>query len=86
MSSECSVWHRDDAWLLSLSSVPLPPPAPRFLAPWRQQLRSLSGRLLRNTTRHPLLIALNFTATLALSVALAAAFYDQGTQTAGIQV
>ena len=70
------MWQQDAAWISSLASSPLPPLSPRYLPPWRDQLYALSGRLLRNTTRHPLLIALNFTATLVLSVVLAAVFFN----------
>ena len=54
-------------------------------APFGTQLKVLSVRLMRNAYRHPLLVALNFLATLAAAVGLALIFHNTGTDTSGIQ-
>ena len=54
-------------------------------APFGTQLKVLSVRLMRNAYRHPLLVALNFLATLAAAVGLALIFHNTGTDTGGIQ-
>ncbi len=54
-------------------------------APFGTQLEVLSVRLMRNAYRHPLLVALNFAATLAAAVGLALIFHNTGTDTGGIQ-
>lgn len=47
--------------------------------------RCLSTRLLRNTSRHPFLIALNFVANFAVALGLGLLFHDTGRNTDGIQ-
>lgn len=42
------------------------------------QLGALSGRLLRNTYRHPFLVTLNFVATLCAAIAMGLIFRDSG--------
>ena len=54
-------------------------------APFGTQLQVLSVRLMRKAYRHPLLVALNFLATLAAAVGLALIFHNTGTDTGGIQ-
>lgn len=59
-------------------SSPQARPAPKHCPSFWSQLTALSSRLLRNTTRHPFIIALNFTATLLLAITLAIIFYNAG--------
>lgn len=74
------VWQQDDAWVCSMAdgSSPQARPAPKHCPSFWSQLTALSSRLLRNTTRHPFIIALNFTATLLLAITLAFIFYNAG--------
>ena len=50
-------------------------------APFWRQLRVLSASLLRNTYRHPFLLATTYTSALVAAVALGIAFWDSGYET-----
>ncbi|GMH44385.1 hypothetical protein BSKO_12319 [Bryopsis sp. KO-2023] len=64
---------------------PLPLPSKKHTSTFFQQVRCLSTRLLRNASRHPVLIAVNFVANLVVALLLGLLFYDTGDQTEGIQ-
>jgi len=45
----------------------------------------LAGRLARNTWRHPVLVSLNWVATLAVALGLGAVYWQVTRETGGIQ-
>ena len=49
------------------------------------QVRVLAGRLARNTWRHPVLVSLNWVATLAVALGLGAVYWQVTRETGGIQ-
>ena len=49
------------------------------------QVTVLAGRLARNTWRHPLLVGLNWVATLAVALGLGAVYWQVDRETGGIQ-
>jgi len=73
------------AWIARLASCPGVLPPTRFQSSFRNQLRCLSTRLMRNSYRHPFLISLNLLASLAMSVAVALIFYHTGVSKGGVQ-
>ncbi|KAL6746090.1 P-loop containing nucleoside triphosphate hydrolase protein [Haematococcus lacustris] len=79
------VAEEDGAWAVRLASAPGPPPLPKYCAPFTAQFLELSGRLLRNTYRHPFLVTVNFVATLAAAVTMGLLFRNSGLDTGGIQ-
>eukprot|EP00210_Caulerpa_lentillifera_P005025 g4799.t1 len=80
-----SIKENEDEFVASLALALQPAPASKFRSTFQQQVRCLSTRLLRNTSRHPLLIALNFVANLAVALGLGLLFHDTGRNTDGIQ-
>ena len=48
-------------------------------------MRVLAGRLARNTWRHPVLVGLNWVATLAVALGLGAVYWRVTRETGGIQ-
>ncbi|GFR46199.1 hypothetical protein Agub_g7730, partial [Astrephomene gubernaculifera] len=75
----------DAATATALADAPLPLPPRKVVPPAWRQLGALSGRLMRNTYRHPFSVALNFAATLAAALCLGLIFRHSGTDTSGIQ-
>ncbi|KAL6745275.1 hypothetical protein V8C86DRAFT_42591 [Haematococcus lacustris] len=59
--------------------------SPRRPAPYALQLRCLARRLALNSLRHPLLLALNFGATLFMALSMGAIYWHSGRDTGGIQ-
>jgi ABC-type multidrug transport system ATPase subunit len=53
----------------------------KYIAPFWQQIRVLSTSLLRNTYRHPFLVATSYVSALVAAVTLGIAFWDSGFDT-----
>jgi ABC-type multidrug transport system ATPase subunit len=53
----------------------------KYTAPFGQQLRVLSTSLMRNTYRHPFLVATSYVSALVAAVSLGVAFWDSGFDT-----
>ena len=90
-ASELAALVDAPAWLppsaASGNPAPVPHlPTPKYRSPFLTQLRWLCSRLLRNSVRHPFLIAVNFTATLATALFLGLVFRDAGRGAPGFRV
>jgi hypothetical protein len=63
-----------------------PPTKPAIVAEHVPSTKNpFAGRLLRNTYRHPFLVALNYAATLVVAVGLGLVFQNAAVDTSGIQ-